>query len=97
MQEMKYAELEDRALVVGNDDVLKQLEAKALVHQEIEKMKASGEALVLTEEEMAMLASFRRYKSTLTNQGKFKWTTKPETSVTLAPEQSLIVHPSEVA
>jgi hypothetical protein len=62
MQEMNYQLLEDPAVVPERQDEIAQLEARARVISEIEKMRAEGKALTLSEEEMQMLAAFRRFK-----------------------------------
>jgi hypothetical protein len=79
MQQDKYAELEDRATVPSLNDQIKQLEARVRVHQEIEAMKAEGKALVLTDEEMRLLAAFRRFK--LEGGGYFEWRTPRNTEI----------------
>ncbi len=98
MQEQKYHELENRASdVPAHWDVVRQLEARVRVQQEIEAMKAEGKALVLTEEEENMLRSFRRFKLRMRKNGEvFKWQTCVPEGVTIAEESGLIVHPQEV-
>lgn len=95
MQEMKYSELEDRASQAAGFDHLAQLEARARVCSEIEKMRASGEALTLNDEEMKMLSAFRALKSRLTADGYFKWRTESVKGVQIASDTNLIVHPNE--
>jgi hypothetical protein len=78
-------------------DEARRLESRTRVRDEIERMKASGEALVLTDEEERMLWSFRRFKLRLRKDGEvFKWQTRRAEGVLLASETAEIVHPSEV-
>jgi hypothetical protein len=97
MQEQKYYELEERASRSTVLDELKKLEARARVHQEIELMRAEGKALTLSDEEMDMLQSFRRFKLRMRQNGEvFRWQTTRPDSIQIVEETAEIVHPNEV-
>lgn len=97
MQELKYQELEDRASDYAPQDEIRQLEARSRVISEIEKMRAEGKALTLSEEEMKMLTSFRRFKLRMRKDGEvFTWQTRRPDGVQIVEETAEIVHPSEV-
>ncbi len=98
MQEQKFDELEHRASNVGQLDEIRNLEARARVHQEIELMKAEGKALELSDEEERMLHSFRRFKLRMRKHGEvFTWQTRKPEGVQIVEETANILHPSEVA
>lgn len=87
MQEQKYSELEERAIPAGIFDQVKKLEARARIHQEIEAMRAEGKAFTLTDEEISMLESFRRFKLRMRKDGEvFKWQTRKPEGVQLVEE-----------
>jgi hypothetical protein len=101
MQERKFEELEDRATATfekaERSDHVKQLEARARIAQEIEKMREEGKALTLSDEEFDLLKSFRRFKLRMKKNGEvFKWQTRLPDNVTIAEETGQIVHPQEV-
>lgn len=96
MQEMKYDELERRASVTSESDLIRKMEARSRVHHEIELMKEEGKALVLSEEEENMLRSFRRFKLRMRKDGEvFTWQTRRPDGVVVADETAEIIHPSE--
>jgi uncharacterized protein YecA (UPF0149 family) len=96
MQEQKYSELEERASQTGERDVIKKLEARARVHQQIEAMKAEGTALELSDEEIKLLESFRRFKLRMRKDGEvFTWQSRRPEGVQLAEETAEIIYPSE--
>jgi hypothetical protein len=96
MQEQKFEELADRASVVSELDAIKKLEARARVIQEIEAMKAEGKALTLTDEEISLLQSFRRFKLRMRKDGEvFTWQTRRPEGVQIVEETAEIVHPQE--
>lgn len=96
MQEQKYGELEERAISVGITDEIKKLEARARIYQEIEAMRSEGKALTLTDEEIQMLESFRRFKLRMRKDGEtFTWQTQKPEGVQIVDETDQIVHPSE--
>lgn len=97
MQDMKYAELEDRASLIAEMDAIKKLEARARVAAEIERMKEEGKALVLTDEEERMLREFRKFKEQCKPGAVFKWQTRPPEGVTLATETGLVTDPQNVS
>lgn len=97
MQGRKFEELEDRASQCEKADAFEQLKARARVIDEIAAMKAEGKALTLTDEEMDMLQSFRRFKLRMRKNGEvFKWQTRLPEGVTIAEESGLVVHPQEM-
>jgi len=97
MNSEKLAELENRAIPAAELDAIKKLEARARVHQEIESMKAEGKAFELSEEEIEMLQSFRRFKLRMKNHGEvFKWQTRKPEGVQLVEDTAQIVHPAEM-
>jgi hypothetical protein len=95
MQENKFQELETRASEVGVTDQIKKLEARALVHQEIEAMKAEGKAFELSAEEEAMLKEFRVFKLRMKKDGEvFTWQTRKPDGVQIVPESTpVLTHP----
>jgi len=104
MQETKYDELEERAIPAGILDGIKKLEARAVIHQQIEQMRAEGKALTLSDEELSLLESFRRFKlrmrildqSMPAQDGEvFTWQTRRPEGVQLADETANILHPQE--
>jgi len=98
LQDLKYQELEDRAADYGPQEAMLQLEARARVISEIEKMRSEGKALTLSDEEMEMLAAFRRFKLRMRKDGEvFTWQTRRPEGVQIVEETAEIVHPSEVA
>lgn len=107
MQEQKYNELENRttdamaeaerrSMRFAMRDQIRKLEAKALIHAQIEEMRAKGEALTLSDEEIKMLESFRRFKLRMRKDGEiFTWQSRREEGIVLASETAEIVHPNE--
>jgi hypothetical protein len=92
MQEMKYRELEQRAIPAGISDQIKKLEARAVIHQQIEQMKA----LTLSDEEFGLLESFRRFKLRMRKDGEvFTWQTRRPEGIQLVDETANILHPQE--
>ena len=100
MQQEKYLELEERvtrSCAVELDEI-RQLEARERVRQEIEVMKAEGKALTLSDEELSMLESFRRFKLRMRRDGEvFTWQTRRPEGVQLVQETAEVLHPNEVA
>jgi len=96
MQEQKFSELEKRAsAAVKLDDILR-LEAGIRVREEIEKMRSTGEAVALSDEEMGLLQAFRRFKLRMRSQEEtFTWRTNRPEGVQLVEETAEIVHPTE--
>lgn len=92
----KYEELEQRASFSVELDDIRRLESRARVHQEIEAMKAEGKALELSDEEIKLLESFRRFKLRMRKDGEvFTWQTRRPEGVQLVNETAEIIHPSE--
>jgi hypothetical protein len=97
MQEHRYDELENRASLAEHFDEVRTLETRTRVKDEIQRMRESGEALTLTDEEERMLWSFRRFKLRMRKNGEvFKWQTAKPEGVVLTEDTVLIVDPSEV-
>jgi len=97
MQEMKYQDLETRATELAKPaDDLQRLTAMAHVRDTIDRMRESGEALTLTDEEQRMLQSFRRFKLRMKKNGEvFKWQTAVPLGVQVVSETANIVMPEE--
>jgi len=99
MQEQKYEELETRAsdlMRAERADLVQKLEARSLIHAEIEKMRSEGKALTLSDEEFSLLESFRRFKLRMRKDGEmFSWQTRKPEGVQIVEETANIVHPSE--
>jgi hypothetical protein len=96
MQEMKYSELERRAEPAGIIDAIKKMEARAIIHREIEAMRTEGKALTLTDEEFKMLESFRRFKLRMRKDGEvFTWQTRKPEGVQLCDDTAEVIHPAE--
>lgn len=108
MQEQKYEELGNRsteamaeqerqAMSFAMRDQIRKLEARQIIEATIDKMRENGEALTLSEEEIKMLESFRRFKLRMRKDGEvFTWQTRRTEGVQLVSETAEIVHPSEV-
>ncbi len=97
MQEMKYEELENRAIPAGVTDAIRKLEARELIHREIEAMRSEGKALTLADEEFKMLESFRRFKLRMRKDGEvFTWQTRKPEGIQIVEETAEILHPQEV-
>ena len=98
MQDTAIRELERRAALSNEADIVKQLEAQSRVRHEIELMKEEGKALILTAEEESMLKSFRRFKLRMRKNGEvFKWQTTVPDGVQIVEDTAEVVHPNEVA
>ena len=98
MQEQKYSELEERAMSSEIADAVKKLEVRARIHSEVEAMRAEGKALSLTEEEIQMLESFRRFKLRMRKDGEvFTFQTRRPGGVQLVKETAQIMIPQVVA
>jgi uncharacterized protein with von Willebrand factor type A (vWA) domain len=75
-----------------NRRVRRELAAET-VRAEMAEMEAAGRVLQLTDEEIRLLRSFRRFKSTAKKAGEiFKWQTVPLTTDTLVIEPGQAVH-----
>ena len=96
MQEMKYKELENRAIPADISDAIRKLEARALIHQQIEQMRSEGKALTLSDEEFSLLESFRRFRLRMRKDEEvFTWQTRRPEGVQLVAETANILHPQE--
>jgi hypothetical protein len=96
MQDLKYEELEDRAMPAEAMDAVKKHEARARVYDVIAQMKAEGSAHELSAEEEAMLLSFRRFKLRMRKDGEvFTWQTRKPDGIQIAEDTVEIIHPSE--
>lgn len=97
MQEQKYAELEERAIPAGITDQIKKMEVRARIQQEIAAMRAEGKAYTLTDEEISMIESFRRFKLRMRKDGEvFTFQTRRPEGVQIVEDTVQIIHPSEV-
>ncbi len=85
MNDEKYSELEDRAARESSHvDEIRKLEARARVRHEIDAMRAEGKALTLTDEELQMLHSFRRFQANMRKDGEsFTWQTRKPVATTV--------------
>jgi uncharacterized protein YecA (UPF0149 family) len=104
MQEQKYSELEERASLSAEaaipegmtNALLRKLETRDRIHQEIEAMRAEGKALTLTDEEIDLLQAFRRFKVRMHKDGEiFTWQIRRPEGVQIVEETAQIVHPRE--
>lgn len=104
MQEQKYSELEERASSSAEaaipegmtNALLRKLETRNRIHQEIEVMRAEGKALALTDEEIELLGAFRRFKVRMRKDGEtFIWQSRLSVSVQIFEETAEIIHPRE--
>lgn len=92
-----FSELERRAANAGATDQFAKLETASRVAGEIERLKAEGKALELTDEEEQMLRSFRRFKLRMRKSGEvFTWQSCLPEGVRLAQETGCILDPREV-
>ena len=100
MQEQKYEELETRASAEFESKLAKleqKLQARRVVELEIEAMKAEGKAHEISDEEIRMIRSLRRFKATCKPGDVFRWQTRPVEGVTIHEDTSLIRDPQEVS
>jgi hypothetical protein len=104
MQTEKFDELENRTvrIITGTEkfaaqmDFVKQMEARALVSDQIEAMKAEGKALELSDEEIKLLEGFRRFKLRMRrDQEIFQWIADRPAGVEAAADTAEIVTPAE--
>lgn len=108
MEQQKYEELGNRsteamareesrgALSAAKRDLIRKLEARQIIEAQIQYMRDRGEALTLSEEEVKMLESFRRFKLRMRKDGEvFTWQTRRPEGVQIASETAEILHPSE--
>jgi hypothetical protein len=104
MQEQKYSELEERVSRLAEEAIpadmtnamLRKLEARHRVHQEIEAMRAEGKAITLSDEEIDLLSAFRRFKLRMRKDGEiFTWQTRRPEGVQIVEDTAEIVLPSE--
>lgn len=98
MQELRYEELENRAAFAAEPlDAVRKAEARSSIFRELQKMRAEGKALTLTEEEENLLWSFRRFKLRMRKDGEvFTWQTRRPEGVQVVGETAEIILPSEV-
>ena len=90
MQEEKYDELETRVsdlMKAEKADMVKKMEARSLIHAEIEKMRSEGKALTLSDEEFSLLESFRKFRLRMRRDGEtFQWQTRKPEGVQIVQE-----------
>lgn len=95
--ESLIAEIETRAASRAVLDQVRKLEARAIIDQQIKTMKEEGRAFELSEEEIKMLESFRRFKVRMRKDGEiFTWQTRRPEGVQIVEDTAEIIHPSEV-
>lgn len=107
MQEQKYTELEERSSESLNQreirlikaelyDQVRKLEANSIIHQEIEQMRAEGKALTLSDEELKLLESFRRFKLRMREDVEvFTWKTRKPEGVQLVTDTAELIAPEQ--
>ena len=79
--------------IAGFDRRLRREMAAETVRAEMAEMEAAGKILKLTDEEIRLLRSFRRFKSTTKKAGEvFKWQTVPLQADVLVVEGGEAVH-----
>ena len=92
----KYDELAQRACIAEREDIVRQFEARARVLDAIQAMKDEGKALELSDEEIKMIESFRRFRLRMRRDGEvFTWQTRRPDGVQIVQETAEIVHPNE--
>jgi hypothetical protein len=92
MQEQMYSKLEDRASE-GESDHIRRLEARARVRDVINEMRSSGEAYTLSDEEVQMIETFRRFKLRMRKPSEvFSFQTRRPEGVQIV-EGTDILHP----
>lgn len=97
MNAEKFSDLERRAMPAEIMDAVHAAETRSRIHGELQKMKEEGKAMELSDEELSMLASFRRFKLRMRKQGEvFTWQTRKPEGIQLVDETAEIVHPDEV-
>lgn len=100
MQEAKYEELERNASLLMEDKlegVIRKLEARDVIHAEIQRMRDEGKALTLSDEEFSMLESFRRFKLRMRKDGEvFTWQTRRPEGVQIVSSTAEVIAPQEV-
>jgi hypothetical protein len=100
MQEQKIDELEERSsqrLEELQQAITRKLEAQSVIHSEIEAMRREDKILALTEEEERMLRAFRGFKARTKPGGVFKWQTRPDEAVVLAPDTAMVTDAQDVS
>lgn len=104
MQEPTLAEIHSRSFNElieaeadhGPRDLVRKLEAQSIVDSQIEAMKAAGKVLALTDEEIDMLRSFRRFKLRMRKDGRvFTWQSRRPEGIQITDETVFVLHPSE--
>lgn len=104
MQEQKYKELEERVTRLSEEAIpdgipnsmFQKLKQRERIRQEIEAMRAEGKAFTLTDEEVSLIESFRRFKLRMRKDGEvFTFQTRRSEGVQLVEETAQIIHPNE--
>jgi hypothetical protein len=97
MNDSHLEELQLRAAFEAEPmDRVRRLEARSRVYGEIEKMKAEGKVLELSEEEEKVIVSFRRFKLRMRKDGEvFTWQTRRPEGIQIVDETANILHPEE--
>jgi len=99
MNSEKFPELESRSSTALADRFSAMKEhAEHFIHQKVQEMKDEGKAHELTDDEEAMLLSYKRFYAKSKPGSVFQWRTpRVQQGIVLPPEPSLLVHPQEVA
>ena len=80
----------------ADTDAIRLLEAKSILYRQIEEMRAEGKALTLSDEEIGLLRSFRRFKLRMRKDGEvFTWQTRRPDGVQVCEDTAEIVDPAE--
>lgn len=98
MNSDKFPELERRSTssLVDKFAAMKK-HAEHVIAEKVQEMKANGEAHELTDDEEAMLLSYKRFYARSKPGSVFQWQTpRVQQGIVVPPEGSLIHHPQEV-
>lgn len=98
MNSDKFPELERRASSTLADKFSAMKEhAEHVIAEKVQAMKEAGEAHELTDDEEAMLLSYKRFYAKSKPGSIFQWRTpRVQQGIVVPPEPSLILHPQEV-
>ena len=78
-------------------DIVRKLEARQRIYGEIQKMREEGKALTLSDEELQLLKSFRRFKLRMIKTSEiFNWQTTSSTGIEIVQDTAEIIHPNEL-
>jgi hypothetical protein len=72
------------------------LSARPAMDAEMERRKKDGEVLILTDDEMAMIRSYRRFLLRVKRGGEvFRWQVAKPEGIVVAADTALVVAPNE--